>query len=471
MKIRPVILSGGSGTRLWPVSRVKSPKQFIPLMDGECLLTQTLRSVADRDLFLPPTIVGNAEHVFLIRDALAEAGVTSSQTILEPVGRNTAAAVLCAALLEKDPDVLHLVRPSDHVVGDLKAWHAALAQGCAAAADGYLVLFGIEPDRPETGYGYICRGETAGFENVYRIASFKEKPDVEAAKAMIARGALWNSGIFLFSPRTLIEEAEKVAPELLRDVRNAVEKATDAAGQGILPDPKLYAAVQSEPFDRAVMERTTRGAVVPCQMGWNDVGSWRALWDTERKNGDGNVLLGSVVAVDTANSYVRSDGPALAVLGVKDIAVVATKDAVLVTPLENTQQVKELVRAVGEAIPDLAIVHPMVRRPWGRFESLSKGARFQVKLITVRSGQSLSLQLHRHRSEHWVVVAGEAIVECGDVKKTLRANESIYIPKGEKHRLTNPGPVDLQIVEVQSGDYLGEDDIVRFVDDYGRTDS
>jgi mannose-1-phosphate guanylyltransferase/mannose-6-phosphate isomerase len=468
MKIRPVILSGGSGTRLWPVSRSKTPKQFIPLVGKENLFIDTLRSVADGALFAAPMIVGNGEHKFLINDALETAHVQPAAVFLEPVGRNTAAAALIAALAEKDSDVLHLVRPSDHVISDAKAWRAALLQAMPAAADESIVLFGIKPDHPETGYGYIVCGPTMGFENVCRIASFKEKPDAGTAASLIADGALWNSGIFLYSPRALVREAKKLCPELLRQLQKVLEKAEDGP-QGISLDAEIYASLPAEPFDKVIMEHTSRGAVVPCSMGWNDVGSWSALWQSTAKDGDGNVALGEVVSVDTAGSYIRSEGPAVAVLGMKDVAVVATRDAVLVTTLEKTQSVKALVAAVEQSLPQLTQSHILTRRPWGFFESLAKGQQFQVKQIIVLPGRSLSLQMHHHRAEHWIVVEGTAKVECGDVEKMLFPNESIYIPKGTKHRLTNPGVIDLHLIEVQSGDYLGEDDIVRFADNYGRT--
>jgi mannose-1-phosphate guanylyltransferase/mannose-6-phosphate isomerase len=467
MKIRPIILSGGSGTRLWPISRAKSPKQFIRLIGEECLFETTLRSTAGTDPFDAPMIVGNEEHKFLIDDALDATKISPAAVILEPVGRNTAVAALLAALVEKDPDILHLVRPSDHIIVDTEAWGSALASAVPAAVADSIVLFGIKPTCPETGFGYILSGASAGFDGVNRIDSFKEKPDAETAARLIAEGALWNSGIFLYSPRTLLREAEKLAPALLMQVKQALDKAQGDA-HGLIPDPMIYAALPSEPFDRVIVEHTTQGAVVSCSIGWSDIGSWQSLWQSADKDADGNVALGDVVAVDTANSYIRSEGPAVAVLGMNDVAVVATKDAVLVTPLAKTQGVKTLVAAVEAAIPNLTQNHTLTRRPWGCFENLAKGQQFQVKQITVLPGHSLSLQMHHHRAEHWVVVGGTALIECGDVEKMLFPNESVYIPKGTKHRLTNPGIIDLYLIEVQSGDYLGEDDIVRFADNYGR---
>jgi mannose-1-phosphate guanylyltransferase/mannose-6-phosphate isomerase len=468
MKIRPIILSGGSGTRLWPVSRTKAPKQFVPLIGEENLFTATLRSIADTKMYAPPFIVGNAEHKFLIHDALDAARVTAASVVLEPVGRNTAAAAIVAALAETDSDILHLVRPSDHIISDAKAWNAALARAVPAAESGLITLFGIEPDYAETGYGYIAPGKASSFDGVAIIASFKEKPDAKTAETLIKDGALWNSGIFLYSPQALIEEARKLAPDLLKNIQQSLEKA-QSDERGVTLDNAVYATLPSEPFDRVIMERTTQGAVVACSMGWNDVGSWEALWQTGSKNEHGNVTTGSVVTLDTENSYIRSEGPTVAVLGMQDVAVVATKDCVLVTPRARTQDVKPLVAAIQKSSPDLAQDHPRARRPWGAYETVARGSHFQVKHITVLPGRSLSLQMHHHRAEHWIVVAGTAMVECDDVQKLVFPNESVYIPKGSKHRLTNPGMVELHLIEVQSGDYLGEDDIIRFADNYGRT--
>jgi len=467
MKIRPVLLSGGSGTRLWPVSRAKAPKQFVPLIGEENLFAATVRSVADSSAFAAPIVVGNSEHKFLIQDALEEAKVVAEAVLLEPLGRNTAPAALVAALAETDKDTLHLLRPSDHIISDPGAFRAALARAVPAAASGSIVLFGVTPDFPETGYGYIVPGQNTNHEGVKAVSAFKEKPDADKAAQLIASGALWNSGIFLYSPQTLIDEAQKLTPELLKQARSALSKAKRDE-RGISLDAEIYASISSEAFDRAIMERTTRGAVVPCSMGWNDVGSWQALWQTASKDKAGNAISGTAVTLDTSGSYIRSEGPALAVLGMKDIAVIATKDAVLIAPLARTQDVKNVVAALEKSAPDLAQDHPRARRPWGAYETVARGPQFQVKHITVLPGRSLSLQMHHHRAEHWVVVAGTARVECDDVEKLVFPNESVYIPKGSKHRLSNPGTVLLHLIEVQSGDYLGEDDIIRFEDNYGR---
>jgi mannose-1-phosphate guanylyltransferase/mannose-6-phosphate isomerase len=469
MKIRPIILSGGSGTRLWPVSRAKAPKQFVPLLGDENLFAATLRSVSDADLFAAPMVVGNEEHRFLINDALESAKIEDATVILEPMGRNTAAAALIAALVETDPEALHLVRPSDHVITDTNAWRKALAQAVPAATAGSIVLFGIQPDYAETGYGYIQPGAAKTFDNVLNIAAFKEKPEEKTASQLIKDGALWNSGIFLYAPATLIAEAKKLAPDLLHKAQEALDKGRRDSDKVTL-DAKSYATIANEPFDRVFMERTDCGAVVPCAMGWSDVGSWQALWQAASKDPHGNATLGPVVTHDTEDSFIRSEGPTVAVLGMKDVAVIATKDAVLVTPRARAQDVKSIVAAVEKSSPDLAQDHPRARRPWGAYETVARGAQFQVKHITVLPGRSLSLQMHHHRAEHWVVVAGTAKVEINDTEKLVFPNESVYIPKGATHRLSNPGTIVLHLIEVQSGDYLGEDDIIRFADNYGRTE-
>lgn len=468
MKIRPIILSGGSGTRLWPVSRTKAPKQFVPLVGPDSLFVLTAQSGRDAALFASPMVVGNHEHKFLIQDGLDHAAITASSILLEPNGRNTAAAALVAALAETDHDTLHLVRPSDHLIADLPAFHKAVIQAAPAAASGLIVLFGITPEYAETGFGYIQTGDMTAFDNIAVIKAFKEKPDTATASALIQSGALWNSGIFLYAPKTLIAEAEKLAPNLLRQTRAALAGGQQDA-RGILLDAAAYDSMESEPFDRVFMEKTNQGAVVPCRMGWSDVGSWQAIWQTSTHDAQGNATTGHVVLEDTHNSFIRTEGPTVAVLGMRDIAVIATKDAVLVTPRDRSQDVKKIVASVAEKNASLAQEHPRARRPWGAYETVAQGSHFQVKHITVVPGRSLSLQMHHHRAEHWIVVAGTALVECDGVEKMVFPNESAYIPKGSKHRLTNPGKVELHLIEVQSGDYLGEDDIVRFADVYGRT--
>ncbi len=467
MKIRPVILSGGAGMRLWPLSRAHVPKQFVPLTAPDPMLITTLRVVADRTKFLPPLIVGNTKHKFLIQDALELAGIKDASVILEPVGRNTAAACLAAALHETDNETLHLIMPSDHVV-DARGFVEAILSAAPQAAKGYFVLFGIKPDYAETGYGYIqAASPLSGDTPVCAVKAFREKPDITTAESLIADGAFWNSGIFLYPPRLLIEEAKILAPELVAQIQKALTESTDD-GRGLQLQESAYAVIDNQPLDRVIMEKTAKGAVLPCHFAWSDVGSWDSLWRVGEKDAHLNVAKGNVILESTHGSYVRSDGPAVCVLGMHDVAVVATKDAVLVTPRSQAQGIKQLVETVRKHDENLTEHHPRARRPWGSFESISQGPNFQVKLITVSPGRSLSLQMHHHRAEHWVVVVGTAIVQCGEVEKTVRANESVYIPKETKHRLTNPGSTDLHLIEVQSGDYLGEDDIVRFEDNYGR---
>jgi mannose-1-phosphate guanylyltransferase/mannose-6-phosphate isomerase len=474
--VRPVILSGGSGTRLWPVSRKLFPKQFAPLLGDESLFTGTLKRIADRARFAPPMIVGNIEHRFLMLDSLRNLGVGSAKVFLEPLGRNTAAAALIAALAEgsmgrkKDEKILHLVMPSDHVIANATAFMQALATASPAASEGRIVLFGIQPSRPDTGFGYImCDGEI-GHNGVRKIGKFCEKPAEEAAKTLIGQGALWNSGIFFYDPEVLLAEAARLMPDDLELCREALAKAKEDM-TGAMLDRGAYAKMGNQPFDRAIMEKTDKGAVVSCDMGWSDLGSWEALWQIEKKDERQNAMIGSVVSRDAEGCYVRSYGPTVALMGVSDLAVVATKDSVLITPRARSQEVRELVGDVGEAKETLALEHPRVMRPWGSYEGLAEGSRFQVKHIIVTPGRSLSLQMHHHRAEHWIVVEGTAEVQCGKIKKFVFPNESVYIPSGYKHRLSNPGKVDLHLIEVQSGDYLGEDDIVRFEDVYGRANA
>lgn len=472
MLIRPVILSGGSGTRLWPVSRKKHPKQFARLIGKESLFTGTLRTVADRKRFAPPLIIGNAEHKFLIRDALEEVGMTDATVYLEPTGRNTAPAAFVAALIEKEgkADCLHLVLPSDHIITDKAAFFAAIDAAKPAVEKQHIVLFGIHPNRPDTGFGYIMAGQKTRWDRVAVIDQFLEKPNESRAADLIDQGALWNSGIFFYAPTTLLAEAQRLQADALALCQQALSKCV-TQNYGYVLDEDAYQALPDLSFDRTIMEHTTQGCIIACAMGWSDLGTWQALWQTEPHDANNNVKLGPVVARDTSGSYVRSYGPTVAVLGLDNVMVVATKDSVLVAPLSRSQEVRDLVSDVGEQNKAIAIDHPRVSRPWGAYEGIAQGDRFQVKHITVLPGRALSLQMHHHRAEHWIVVAGTARVECNDEVKLVFPNESVYIPSGSKHRLSNPGKVELHLIEVQSGDYLGEDDIVRFEDLYGRVPS
>lgn len=467
MKIRPVILSGGSGTRLWPISRRCFPKQFANLVGEESLFIAALRATQDRMLFEAPLIVGNVDHKFLILDALQTLGIIDAKILLEPTGRNTGAAAIVAALSDEDGELLHLVMPSDHVITNKEAFLAAIHAAKSAAQDGKIVLFGIQPTHPEIGYGYIIPGENTLCSNVFFIKTFREKPDAHTASHLIAAGGLWNAGIFFYAPKTVIEEAKLFAPEYFVHCRTSLIEAHQDLGCTLLAkDP--YEQIKSEPFDRLIMEKTQRGCVVPCSIGWSDAGSWQALWQMKDGNSDGNVFSGPAILEDVTNGYIHSNGPLVTVLGMQDVVVIATHDAVLVTPRERAQDVRMLVAKLEKISPQHTEHHAKVLRPWGTYESLAAGQNFQVKHIIVQPGKSLSLQKHHHRAEHWVVVVGTAKVERDGVVETVFPNQSVYVSRGSIHRLSNPGKIPLHLIEVQSGDYLGEDDIVRLDDPYGR---
>lgn len=470
-KIYPVILSGGSGTRLWPQSRTSYPKQFLPLVSDQSLLQETASRVSDPALFAAPLMVCNEEHRFLVAQQLREAGITPSHIVLEPVARNTAPAVAVAAtiLAAREPDALMLVLPSDHLIKDVAMFRAAVKTAAEAASDGALVTFGIKPTRAETGYGYISGGDRLGTrEGVFRVDSFVEKPDRATAEDYLARGTyFWNSGMFLFSAASFLEECSTFEPEIRKGAEDSVATAeTDL--DFLRLDKAAFAAIPSKSIDYAVMEHTARAAVVPADIGWNDVGSWASLWEIGDKDSGGNVIHGDALALETKNSFVASDGPLVTVLGVEDLAVVATMDAVLVLPLNRTQDVKSIIDRLKSEKRDESSLHPRVYRPWGFYQTVHAGDRFQVKRITVNAGASLSLQRHHHRAEHWVIVNGVAEVTKDDNTFVLHENESVYLPPLAVHRLSNPGKVPLNLIEVQSGSYLGEDDIERYEDIYGR---
>ena len=469
--IYPVILSGGSGTRLWPQSRTSYPKQFLPLVSDQSLLQETARRVSDSATFAPPLMVCNEEHRFLVAEQLREIGVQPSHIVLEPIARNTAPAVAAAACLLAaiDPDALMLVLPSDHMIEDAAAFHRAVKTAADAAADGALVTFGIKPTRPETGYGYISAGAPLdAIEGCLKVDSFVEKPDLSTAEGYLKDGTyFWNSGMFLFAAPTFLAECEAFEPDILKGAKAAVAGAeTDLDFLRLAIDP--FKTVPSKSIDYAVMERTTRAAIVPADIGWNDIGSWASLWEIGDKDADGNVIKGDSLAIDTKNSFISTDGPLVTVLGVEDLTVVATMDAVLVLPLSRTQDVKTIIDKLKAEKRDESSLHPRVYRPWGFYQTVHDGDRFQVKRITVNAGGSLSLQRHHHRAEHWVVVNGVAEVSKDDETFILHENESVYLPPLCIHRLVNPGKVPLNLIEVQSGSYLGEDDIERYEDIYGR---
>lgn len=469
--IRPVLLSGGSGTRLWPLSRALAPKQLMKLVSGHSLLQETALRVADRSLFDIPFCLCNEEHRFAVAEQLAEIGAFAGPLLLEPEGRNTAPATAVAALAaaERDPETLVLLLPSDHAIADIPAFHAALRTGMTAARAGRIVTFGIRPDAPETGYGYIALGPAlAEAPGAHAVARFIEKPDaIRAAEMIAAGGHAWNGGIFLFRADVMLAEFERLEPELLAACRAALA-ATSADGDFRRLDAQAFGRARKVSIDYAIMEHTKLAAVVPVAMGWSDVGSFSALAAVRAGDAAGNVVIGDVVAQDATGSYLHSTGPLVAALGVRDIVVVATGDAVLVVPKDRAQEVGRLVERLKAAGRTEVQNHPLVHRPWGSYQTIDQSDRFQVKRLVVKPGAAISLQYHHHRAEHWVVVAGTAEVRRGDETIILHENESTYIPQGTTHRLGNPGRIPLQIIEVQSGSYLGEDDIVRLSDTYGR---
>lgn len=469
--ICPVILSGGSGSRLWPMSRAGYPKQFLPLATESSMLQDTVSRVGNPELFKQPLMICNEEHRFIVADQLRTLGITPKKILLEPVGRNTAPAVAIAALtlLKHQEDALMLVLPSDHVILNQSAFMAAVEAAKRAAQSGRLITFGIDPEKPETGYGYIQRGDALeNCEGSYDLRRFVEKPDEETAKEYIASGEYyWNSGIFLLSARQYIDELLCHQPEIVSACEQALDNAEEDLHFSRLA-AEAFAACPSDSIDYAVMEKTSQAAVVPVNMSWNDLGAWSSLWDIEDKDEAGNATRGDVVLHNTRNSYVHSEHALVAVTGVDNLIVVATDDAVLVANREQAQDVKKIVEKLKADGRDEHNVHTTVHRPWGHYRGIDLGDRYQVKRITVKSGERLSLQMHHHRAEHWIVVKGTAKVTNGDESFLLRENESTYIPMGEVHRLENPGKVDLELIEVQSGGYLGEDDIVRFEDGYGR---
>ena len=470
--IHPVVLSGGSGTRLWPMSRTLYPKQLLRLLGDDSLLQQTLRRVADRDRFAPPLLVANEEHRFIIAEQLREIGAPARALLLEPVGRNTAPAACVAALVlaESDPDALMLLLPSDHMIADEAAFAAATSRAAAAARGGALVTFGITPERPETGYGYIRRGPALdAVEGVFRVAEFVEKPGLDVAQSFVASGEhFWNGGIFLFPAALYLDELARVRPDIVAACSRALDEASRDA-DFIRLGKEAFHACPANSIDYALMEHTARAAVVPVGMGWSDVGSWDALWELSDKDAAGNAISGNVVAENTRNCYLRSDAGLVAATGIEDLVVVATADALMLAPRNRTQEVRGLVARLVAEGRDEAEALPTVHRPWGTYRALHNGHRVQVKHITVKPGGKLSLQMHHHRAEHWIVVQGTARIRRGDQEIMLTEDQSTYIPLGTLHRLENPGKIPLHLIEVQSGSYLGEDDIVRFEDSYGRS--
>lgn len=466
-QILPVILSGGTGTRLWPLSREGYPKQFWPLASAQPMLEETAAR-AEGAGYLPPMVVCNEAHRFLVAEQLRGRG---ARIVLEPAGRNSAPAIAAAALLaeEAGPDTVMWIMAADSAVTDLPALHAALGQAAAAARAGRIVTFGMKPTAPETGYGYIEAGDALpGLPGAQAIARFVEKPDAARAAEFVAGGRhLWNSGMFVATASVLLAELERLEPALLATVRAAVEGASrDMDFVRLAAAP--FAAAPSISIDYAVMERTQHAAVVPAAIGWSDIGSWAALWEISEKDANGNATQGPVELVDARNCLVRSEGILAGVVGLEDAVVVVTDDAVLAMHRDRAQDVKKLVEQLRAKGRKEATEHRRAYRPWGHYEGLILGERFQVKKIQVRPGAKLSLQKHFHRAEHWVVVSGTAIVRRDAEEIMLRENESVYLPLGCVHRMENPGMIPLVLIEVQVGSYLGEDDIVRYEDTYGR---
>ena len=470
-RVVPVILSGGSGTRLWPVSRESFPKQLWPLVSDHSMLQETaLRAVGEA--FAPPLVVCNQEHRFLIAEQLRSVGIEGAQIVLEPMGRNSAPAITVAALIaaEQDPGAVLWMMAADAAISDTARLHEALGLAVAAARAGRIVLFGMHPRRAETAYGYIEVGEPLqDVPGVRAVARFVEKPDAASAAELAASGRhLWNSGMFVFTAQTLLAELELHAPDVLAAARRAVEGRIQDL-DFIRLDADAFAACPSISLDYAVAERTDRAAVVPADLGWSDVGSWDALWEQTPKDSQGNAAIGDVLLENASGCYARSDGILTAVVGLQNVVVVVTEDAVLAMHRDQAQDVKRVVDRLKAAKRHEAVAHNRSYRPWGFYESLIQGDRFQVKRIVVNPGQMLSLQKHYHRAEHWVVVHGVALVTRDDEQIMVRENESIYMPLGCVHRMENPGRIPLTLIEVQSGSYLGEDDIVRLEDTYGRS--
>ena len=467
----PVILSGGSGSRLWPLSRKQFPKQFLALTGDDTLFQQTIKRLRLPGM-QPPLLVCNQEHRFIVQEQLKEQQLETQATLLEPFGRNTAPAVAIAAmkLLAEGRDELLLILPADHVLEDQAAFEAALQVAQKAAEHGEMVLFGIPASRPETGYGYIrSMADDSLPRGVVRVQSFVEKPDEERARAFVESGDyFWNSGMFLFRASRYLEELKQHEPDIYDTCLLALERST-IEDDVVLIDAATFECCPDNSIDYAVMEKTSRACLVPLNAGWNDVGSWSSIWDVHAKDSNGNVTKGDVMVHNSRNCLVHGNGKLVSVIGLDNIVVVETKDAMMIAHRDHVQDVKTVVKQLDAQGRSETQNHCEVYRPWGSYDSVDMGGRFQVKHISVKPGATLSLQMHHHRAEHWIVVSGTAEVTCDDKVFLLTENQSTYIPMTSVHRLSNPGKIPLEIIEVQSGSYLGEDDIERLEDVYGRS--
>ncbi len=466
--IVPIVLCGGAGTRLWPASRESRPKQFLPLLGARSSFQETVLAVSDPALFGRPIVIANAEHRFLIADQLAEIGA-EADIVLEPARRDSGPATLAASLIaqRRDPDAVVLTLAADHLVRKPEAFRNACVAALPAARDGAILVFGVTPEAPSTAYGYIRPGELSGHEGVRKVDAFVEKPDAATASRYVADGYLWNAGNFLFAARTLAEDYARFEPGSAEAVARAVAGAVEDMGFLRL-DPEAFNAAVPKSVDYAVMERTSRAAVVPVDHGWSDLGTWDTVWKVSEKDANGNAVRGPVELLASENCMAMSDRLLVTVSGLKDVVVVADDDAVLVARRDDADGIRNLVGHLREKGRPQADNHARGFRPWGFYQSLDSGSRFQVKRIVVKPGARLSLQRHAHRAEHWVVVRGLAEVTVGEETKILHENESTYIPQGAIHRLCNPGTIELEVIEVQTGSYFGEDDIERFEDVYGR---
>lgn len=470
--IIPVILAGGSGTRLWPLSRQHYPKQLLKLFGDKTMLQQTLLRLTGLDNVAPPIVVCNVEHRFIVAEQLSEIGLGNSIIILEPIARNTAPALALAALQAADIDAgaTLLVLSADHMIRDITAFHAAVKIAIAAADKGHMATFGVHPTHPETGYGYIKTSKIdADVAGSFAVEQFVEKPNLETAEKYLAAGCYyWNSGMFVFKADSFLSELKHYSPEVV----TAAAESRSLAVRDLdftRVDKDAFALAPNISIDYALMEKSSNVVCVPLDAGWSDVGDWKSFWDVSQKDSSGNSFLGDSIDIDSTNTLVFSQDKLVATLGVDNLLIINTPDAVLIADKSQAQQVKSIITQIQQQKRNEHLQHREIYRPWGCSDAIGNGDRYQVNRIKVKPGASLSFQLHHHRAEHWIVVKGTALVQKGDEVMLLSENESTFIPIGIKHRLTNPGKIPLEVVEVQSGAYLAEDDIIRYEDSYGRS--